>query len=839
MNRYRALNVKQGLCLVGWMVASWVLLPGSVQAQTDPTLPSGTYILSGVTVEGTEFIDPNSVTLLSGLRIGSTVEVPGNDLSKAVRNLWKQNIFSDISLKLDRVEGNQLFLTFVVKERPRISKYTFRGITKNQADDLRERIRFIRGQRFTEAKSRTAERIIKNYYAEKGFLNTEVDIETEPDENTPNGLVIIINVDKNKRVKVTDINFTGHQAFTAGQLQLRLKNTKERRFGRFWKRSKYIPALFQEDKQQMLAFMKSKGYRDANIVADTVIKDGERGVIINLDVFEGNQYYFGEIDWVGNFTYTTGYLDTLMGIEPGEVFNPDLLDRRLSLDPSGTDISSLYLDNGYLFFNATPVETAVRNDTIDLEIQISEGPRARYRNIILEGNDKTSDFVVLRQVRTLPGNYFSRSEIIRSQREIISLGYFSQENMNIVPMPNPEDGTVDIKYVVEEKPSDQVFFQGGWGGQIRDANGDLINNGIVLTLGLRLTNFSTRKMFQKGGWRPIPTGDGQQLNIQAQANGRFFQSYSLSFIEPWLGGRKPNSLGASVFYSIQDYRAFASGSYISIIGGGIDYGKRLNWPDDYFRSTTSFGYKHYNVQNGGALFGGYDTGEINIFSIKETIERNSTNAPIYPTSGSIFSVSLEMTPPYSLVNNIDYSELSYEERYRFLEFHKWKFQGQGFLRMFGNFVVMPRVMFGYLGLYSNEVGQSPFERFQLGGDGIANFQLDGREIIALRGYELPSIGDASDFNSAYVKYTLELRQPIALKPSATVWVHGFLEAGNAWSDYRNINPLFVYRSIGAGVRIFLPIFGLLGIDYGYALDQNLQANPSTRGNIHFMIGQQF
>jgi outer membrane protein insertion porin family len=697
--------------------------------------------------------------LLSGLSVGSTVEIPGDALQKALRALWRQNIFDDISIETENITGNKLFLLIRVVERPRISKYTFSGITKSQAEDLREQVNLVRGQRLTEAKKRRVEQVVKNYYAEKGFLNTTVEIVTDVDPQAPSGQIVTVKIAKGKRVKVQDIQFIGIAQLEENKLLKKLKNTKEQRWYRIWKRSKYIPALWLEDTEALKGYMASLGYRDARIERDTVLNVSSNRVSVQVNVHEGNRFFIRGINFEGNFTHTDGRLDSMMNIRSGDVYNTQLLEQRLQMDPSGTDISSLYLDDGYLFFTANPVEVAVNGDSVDLEIRIYEGPRARYRNIYIEGNDKTSDHVVLRSVRTYPGNYFSRAEIIRSQREIVSLGYFNQENMNIVPVPNPEDGTVDIRYIVEEKPSDQLFFQGGWGGRIRDSQGRLINNGLVATVGLRFNNFSTRKLFQRRAWRPLPSGDGQMLSIQAQLNGRNFQNYSVSFLEPWLGGRKPNSLGVTVFHSRQNY--LFQGAALNTVGATVDFGTRLRWPDDFFRYTVSFGYKYYDLKNSFRIFGSenYVTprGVINSFTFRQVIERNSTDAPIYSTSGSLVSLSLEATPPYSLFSpDRDYRTEGDNTHYKFLEFHKWKFMAQSFMRLFGNTVLVPRVMFGYLGQFSQRYGPSPMERFYLGGEGILGFQLDGREILPLRGYPNVSIGDRTNGNLGYIKYTLEL-----------------------------------------------------------------------------------
>ena len=519
------------------------------------------------------------------------------------------------------------------------------------------------------------------------------------------------------------------------------------------------------------------------------------------------------------------------------------------MDPNGRDIASLYLDDGYLFFRADIIETAVVEDSVDLTIRMFEGPQATYNRIIIEGNDKTSDHVIQRVIRTIPGEKFSRSEVIRSQREIMGLGYFNPQTLQVLPQPNPEDGTVDIKYIVEEKPNDQIFFQGGWGGRVRDANGNVLSNGLVATVGLTLNNFSTRKIFKKGGWNPIPAGDGQKLNLQVQVSGRAWQTYRIGFTEPWLGGKRPTSLGVNAYYSQQ--QSLGTDYKLRIVGSSIDFGRRLKKPDDNFRAQTSLSYRFYDVQNGNGVFPDFDEGRINIISLTQAFERNTVYEPIYPRSGSIVRLSVEATPPWNLFRSSENKLSEFDnaqERYKLLEFHKWKFNAETYMRLFGNMVLMPKMQFGYLGAYDNALGISPFERFYLGGNGLFGWALDGREIIPFRGYDNNYIymGDANrDGNPIYSKYTLELRQPISLEQSATVWVHLFAEAGNTWGSFNEFKPFNLYRSAGTGVRIFLPIFGMLGVDFGYGFDpleyegETLDNQQLSGFQINFTIGQQF
>ncbi len=805
-------------------------------------VPPGDYELAGISVEGIEFGDKNALVSLSGLEIGQKITVPGDAFADAIKKLWKQNIFADISIEAEKILGEKLYVVIKVEERPRIAKYTFVGISKSQADDLREKVKLVRGQRFTESKRRNVIRIIKNFYYEKGFFNTKVDITTRPDDVMQNGIVLVISINKGKRVKIGKIIIDGAEKIKTRKYLAKLKNTKPIKFWRFWKASKYIPAKFGEDKSSLIEFMQSKGLRDARILKDSVIATAPNRINLHIKLYEGNTYYFRNITWLGNFKYTSGFLDTLLGIKKGQVYNTQLLQRRLTMDPNGSDISSLYLDDGHLFFRIDPVEIAVDRDSIDLEIRMAEGPQATYDKIIIEGNTKTSDHVVLREIRTYPGNKFSRAEIIRTQREILNLGFFNQENMQINPLPNPEKGTVDIKYVVEEKPSDQLFFQAGWGGRPqRNFNNNFIGGtGLIGTVGLQFNNFSARRVLQKSAWKPLPSGDGQKLSIRAQLNGAGFQNYAVSFIEPWLGGFKPNSLGVNANYSMQ--RSFFSNYRINIVGISADFGRRMKWPDDFFRSFTSLGYRFYDVRGAGSIFGGVDRGQVNIVSLKQTFDRTSIDVPIFPTRGSVLNFSVEATPPWSLFIKKDYANLGANEKYRLLEFHKWKFSTETYTKLTNvklPFVLFARALTGYLGYFNPAIGLSPFERFYLGGDGLMGFNLDGREIIAQRGYQdFQSVGDNAALGHAiFNKFTVELRQALSLSPTATVWVHGFAEAGNAWGKFANYNPFHLRRSVGGGVRIFLPIFGLLGIDLGYGLDP--PSPLSRRFNFHFMIGQQF
>lgn len=816
----------------------------AVSAQAEGEIPYGEYVISEVNVQGAEFTKEENVLLIAGLEVGDKVTYPGDELADAVRNLWRAKLFEDAQIipsevtPPDGLKPGKWVLTVKVVERPRISRYTFAGIKKSQADDLREQINFTRGQRFTEARKRFAQRVIKNYYQEKGFYNVQSNVTTEPDPENPKGILITLNVNRGPRVKLKEIVISGNKEIPDKKLKKALKETREKKWWRIWKRSKYVPSLYAGEKGGIQEVLRSQGYRDGSILSDSVVVVDKKNLALHIQLFEGKQYFIRNINWEGNFKYRDGQLDTLLGFKKGDIYNQPKLETRLNLDPNGQDIASLYLDDGYLFFDIRTVETRVVGDSIDLEFRIREGTQATYNRIIIEGNTKTSDHVILRVIRTLPGNKFSRSEIIRSQREVIALGFFDQEKLQVLPIPNPADGTVDIKYIVEEKPSDQLFLQGGWGGRVRDINGNVIGGGLVATVGLQFNNFSTRKFFDKGAWRPLPSGDGQKVGIQIQLSGPTYQQYRLSFTEPWLGGRRPTSLGFSVYYQRQNSRT--TDFLLNIIGASVDVGRRMKWPDDFFQSYTTLNYRHYRLRDTEqSIFAGISSGNINIISVTQAFERNSLNAPIYPTEGSRLFFSVELTPPWNLFRRDKLTaEDPAEERFRLLEFHKWKFQVESYLKVFKNFVIMPRAQFGFLGLYDRNLGLSPFERFYIGGDGLFGFALDGREIFALRGYQdTRFVGDGTNGNAIYSKFTVEFRQPLTLSPSATVWLHAFLEAGNAWTSFKEFNPFELRRSVGCGVRIFLPIFGLLGVDYGYGIDDTPVGFGGSQ--FHFMIGQQF
>jgi outer membrane protein insertion porin family len=786
--------------------------------------------IGGVTVSGIKHLDEKVLATLSGLTVGDKIRVPGDKISKAIENLWKQGLLSDIKIVATRIQGNKIFLELRLQERPRLSRFSFTGVKKSEADKLREEIKLVSGKIITENLIQTTTNQVKKYFVDKGFLNADVNIEVKDEANIANSQLLVINVDKKNKVKINSITFEGVTQIKEAKLKRKMKDTKEKKIYRLFSTSKFIEENYETDKKTIVAEYLKKGLRDARVVFDTVTRRSDKTVDIVIKIEEGPKYFFRDVRWIGNTKYSANDLSRILNISKGEVYNQKKLDEGLFASPSGRDITSLYMDNGYLFFSVSPVEVKVENDSIDYEMRIYEGKQAVVNRVTIVGNTKTNDKVIMREIRTQPGQLFSRADIIRTQRELAQLGYFDQEKLGVNPKPNPVEGTVDIEYTVEERPSDQIELSGGYGaGQ------------IVGTLGLTFSNFSGRSLFKKGAWTPLPSGDGQRLSLRAQTNGKYYQSYSASFTEPWLGGKKPNSLSVSVFRSLQTNgrkKSDENRQAIAITGVSAGIGQRLKVPDDYFSLYHEASYQYYELSNYGSTFL-FSDGYSNNISFQETISRNSIDAPIYPRVGSQFSFTLQATPPYSWFNNKDYTNSTEQQKYKFIEYHKWKFAASWFAPVAWNkLVVNVRANMGFLGYYNQTIGPSPFERFYLGGDGLSGFSLDGREIIALRGYPNNSINPRGG-GTIYDKFSLELRYPLSLNPAATIYMLGFVEGGNAYSRFKNYSPFNLKRSAGAGIRIFLPMFGLLGLDWGYGFDNVPGLTGSNGGEFHFMIGQQF
>jgi len=794
----------------------------------------GKYKVAGLSVTGAQYTEVQAIKLFSGIQIGDEIDIPGEKISMAVRNLWDQKLFEDVSILLAETRGDEAYLVIDVKEVPVLSRFKFEGVSKSEADNLREQIKLIRGTMVNNNLITISENIIRDHFIEKGFLNATASITSAEDPSIDNSVFLTINVDKGQRMKISEINFYGRNEIPEKKLKRAMKNTKKKRWYSLFKSSKFVPEEFDEDKQRIIAKYNGEGFRNAKLLKDSVYRTGPKTVGLSLSLAEGRKFYFRDIEFRGNVKYSTEELNKQLGIEKGDIYNQDALRERVIFSMSGTDISSLYQDDGYLNFQAIPVETLVENDSIDIEIRINEGKQFRIGNIKVLGNTKTNDHVIYREIRTRPGDLFNRTEIIRTQRELSQLGYFNPEAFDVKPIPNPDNGTVDLEYVVEEKPSDQIELSGGWGA-----------GRVVGTLGVSFTNFSLRNFFKKHAWRPVPTGDGQRLSIRAQSNGLFFQSYSMAFTEPWFGGKKPNALSFSVSHSIQsngqkrkiDGEVNPLRQSLDITGVSMGLGKRLRFPDDYFQLFTSLSYQHFRLNNFGSFFS-FANGESNNLSLAVTLQRNSISDPIYPKWGSKLSFSFKGTPPFSLFDGgKDYTTISDQEKYRWIEYHKWKFTAEWYTPLSDDkkLVLNTRFGMGFLGLYNRDIGIAPFERFYLGGVFLSGFILDGREIINLRGYDDLSLSSSTGA-PIIGKYGMELRYLISPNPSAQIYVLGFAEAGRTWDAFNEFNPFDVSRSGGVGLRIFLPMFGLLGLDYGWRFDDVLLAPNMPRGQFHFSIG---
>ncbi|MDX2361933.1 MAG: outer membrane protein assembly factor BamA [Crocinitomicaceae bacterium] len=810
-----------------------------------------TYEIGPIRVEGADNYDHNAIKLLAGLRQGQSITIPGEAITKAVRNLWNEGIFSNVEIIAEKEIAGVLYMVIRVEPRAKLSRYRFTGVTKREADKIREEIILYSGQTISENLIFALESQIKGYFREKGFYSVEVDIQRELDTLMNNSEIFVINVVKNKKVKIGKLNFAGNETIPTWKLRMAMKDTKQKAFWRVWKRSKYSESAYKRDKQAILQKFGNKGLRDAEVSFDTVYLANERNLMINVTIDEGENYYFGDIEWIGNTRFRSSYLDTVLGIKKGDVYNKALLEERLFMSIDGRDISSLYMDRGYLFFQVIPVETSVTDNHINYQMRIIEGKEARVRRIIIKGNTKTNDHVIRREIRTKPGDLFNRNDIIRTQRELAQLGYFNEQAFQINPIPNPQDGTVDIEYIVEEKSSDQIELSGGYGGTGVDGKGRIIG-----TLGLTFNNFSLRNMFKDGAWSPLPGGDGQRLSIRAQTNGKYYQGYNFSFTEPWLGGKKPNSLSLWMNHTalgngyIKSNENYAG---LSITGLGVGLGRRKKWPDDYFQAYYELSYQYYDVVD-DARFGIFDNGYANDIAFKYVLSRSSVSAPIYPQSGSSIKFTAKATLPYSMFDGVDdYTNQTNQERYKYLEYYKLKLTGEWYLPLTADkkLILMPRVGFGYMGAYSASKGLTPFDRFTLGGSGLSGVnQIGGREIVALRGYEDNSINSSAG-DPIIAKYTLELRYPLSLNPSATFYALIFAEAGNTYPSFKDFNPFNVKRSVGVGVRVFLPMFGMLGLDYGFGFDEldswsSGYGNPNGsdgniqrqgyHGQIHFTLG---
>ena len=827
------------LVVVPFLAHAQVVVGSSDEYDFDYLTPK-TYEIGGISFEGAENFDTRVVQLVAGLQVGDQVRIPGDKISSAIENLWKQGMFDDVQIRVNRIQGNLAFLTIALKERPRMLKFAFTGVKKGEDKKLREEIQIKTGDVVTENVLRTSSNKIKSYFIDKGFTRTEVTPTTETD--TSGRLIVTFNVKRGKKVKIDSLIFEGNKDLSDITLQGKMQKTRDVHFRKslrfwkkvFWKKSRYMENDFREDLDNVIAYYNEQGYRDARIVMDTVwevpeseLKDKDQARLkVKAQIYEGNKFYFRNITFSGNTVYSDDVLRRSLRISKGDPYNKSLLEENLKYNPSGTDVSSLYMDNGYLFFRAVPVEVAVENDSIDIEVRIIEGQQARIRNVSIEGNTITNDKVIMRELHTRPGDLFSREALIRSHRELLNLKFFEEQSVNPEPRPNPKDGTVDIIYHVKEGSTSQLNLQGGYGSGM-----------FIGQIGIQLNNFSVRNIFNKDAWVPLPAGDGQKLSLNATTNGSSYYSISAGFTEPWLGGHRAQSLTGQVYHNYLSnglwVRKNDENFYsLQITGAGVSFSKRLKWPDDYFIVSHGLTYKHYILDNYSSLASGlFADGSANDISYAFTISRNSFDSPFYTRSGSEVSVSAYLTPPFSLLTGKDYSTATPEEKYKWVEYYKINFRGAWFLNLVGDVVLSTRFRFGWMSYYNKDIGLAPFGRYFLGGDGLSSWVLDGREVIPLRGYENNSL-TPNGGGSVFDRFTIELRQPIIESGSATIWVLGFLEGGNCWSDISEFQPFKMYNSAGLGVRLYLPMLGLIGVDWGYGFDGNTGGSQ-----FHFSIGQ--
>ncbi|RQO72488.1 outer membrane protein assembly factor BamA [Pedobacter sp. KBW06] len=797
-----------------------------------------TYTIADVTLTGAKFLDKDVIITLSKLVKGTRIVLPGEATANAIKILWEQGLFDDVQLDIVKIEGDSVFFDIEVVERPRLSSFDIQGLSKSQRTDILEKLNAKATKTIiNDNLYNTTTSTIKKYLLEKGYFFAAVTYKAKIDPNQENHMILEVDVEKGRKVKVHEINFTGSQVFSDAKLRKFLKKTKQQAFYKIFGSGKFNKEKYEEDKQTLIAKLQDKGYRDAAILKDSVYQYSDKAVGIRLDLFEGPKYRFGNITWVGNAKYTRKQLEQVLGLEKGEVFSEARLERGLRASPNSDDVSSLYLNDGYLTFHVDPVQTKVYGDTVDVEVRIYEGPQYTNNRITVKGNTITSDKVVLREVRTKPGEKFSKEQVVRTLREIGQMGNFDESKTMPITKPNAAEATVDIEYAVEEKPSDQVELSGGFGG-----------GNIIGTLGLTFNNFSLKNLLNGSGFQPLPRGDGQKLSLRGQTNGKYYQSYSFSFSEPWLGGKKPVSFGLSGFTSMQSVYSSVPNTAtgrIRLNGITVSLGRKLNFPDNYFQLTHALSFQQYILNN----YSGYkfSTGTAYNINLSQELSRDSRNHPVFPTGGSFFKFTIQATPPYSLLNKLNYATASDKQFYKFTEYHKWKFESQWFHQLAGKLVLKAQAQFGFLGSYNKAVGDPAFERFKLGGDGMQGLDfLQGSELIAMRGYENSAvIPRGSNVDNAqrsgspiFTKYMLELRYPVIASPSATAFLVAFAEGGNTWNKFSEFNPFNVRRSVGIGARVFLPIFGLLGIDYAVPFDK-IQGLPNNgQKTFSFSIAQQ-
>lgn len=814
------------------------------------------YTLAAISISGNNNYDEYVLIGYSGLKVGQKILIPSDVTSSVVQRFWKQGLFSNVRLEIASIQGNNIWLNIHLDQRPKISEINITGAKKKEKEELEKSIGISKGSQITPYLIDKAKKNITDYYLEKGYYYVQVSV--VPREEDGAETIVDINIDKGNKIKVNHIYFTGNQEVSNKKLDRAMKKTNDRtNILNIFRNKKFIPSEYKNDKNLLIEKYNELGYRDAVITADSVVadnsseKNSKKYVNVYITIDEGKRYYFRDIHWIGNTVYSTDYLRRVLGIKKGDIYNQKKLNQRLNEDEDC--VSNLYLDNGYLFFNMQPFETNISGDSIDMEIRIMEGRQATINRVNIEGSEYLYEHVVRRELRTKPGDLFSKSDIMRSMRELAATGHFSAEpgKMDIKTVPDPENGTVDLTYVLESKRNDQIELSAGWG-----------QTGVVGIVKLKFTNFSLKNIFNFKKYRPLPQGDGQTLTISAQTNGMYYQAYSIAFTEPWLGGKRPNTFTFAANYSIQSGISSTYSSqysqyyysdnswysydydpdkYIKTLGITAGIGTRLNWPDDYFTLYGQISYLNYNLSHWDYF--ALETGVANNFNISAILSRNSLNQPIYPSRGSDISLSVAITPPYSLWDGIDYENADQQTKYRWIEYYKIKFKSRFFVPLTrdNKLVLMGRAEFGFLGYY-NINKRSPFETFWVGGDGMSGYSSTyATETVALRGYSngslTPTYEDGGQAGNIYTRFSIELRYPILMKETTMIWVLGFAEAGNCWRDYQDFNPIDLKRSAGVGLRVYMPMFGLLGVDWAYGFDK---VNGQVSGSqFHFVIGQEF
>ncbi len=858
-------------------------LPIRAQLSTDtiinPTMIfSGmpkTYEIAGIRIVGADNYEEKNIIGYSGLKVGDRIPIPGSDINDAAKRLWKQGLFSNVKITVDKVAGNKAWLCFNLRQQPRIASINYIGVKKGEQKDLDDALQLHRGNQITQNIVNRAEQIIKKYYANKGFGNAQVKINLAEDLSAPNEVIVKINVNKNDKLKVHKIYIDGNEVLSDNQVQRAMKKTNEKgKLINLFRQKKFVESDYEDDLERIIAKYNEKGYRDATILSDSVVPYDDKSVDVYISLDEGKKYYINDVSWVGNTVYPTAVLDNVLGIQKGDVYNQKLLNKRTNDDDDA--IANYYMDNGYLFFNLVPIEKNVHGDSIDLEMRITEGPQARINNVVINGNDRLYEKVIRRELHVKPGELFSKTDLMRSAREIAQTGHFDPENMDIRPEPNDENGTVDILFNLQSKSNDQFEFSMGWG-----------QTGIIGKVAIKFTNFSIKNLFYPNSYRGlIPQGEGQQFTISAQTNARYYQAYSISFLDPWFGGKRPNSLSVSAYYSRQTgvnssyysnrymnyYNSYYSGlyngygygyndyynnaiedaydpnKYLQMLGVNIGFGKRLDWPDNWFTFQAELGYNWYHVKNWAYLLN-MQNGTSNSLVLGLTLSRNSIDNPQYTRTGSIFSLNLQLTPPASLFGKKDWKKLSeqntdeaHRELYRWIEYWKLRFTSRTYTPLTNpdgkyTLVLMTRADIGLLGSY-NRYLKSPFETFYVGGDGMSGSYTYAQETIALRGYDNGQLTPYYEGGGrAYTRFGVELHFPFLLQPTTTIYGLTFLEGGNAWSDVKKFQPFDIKRSAGVGVRIFLPMVGMMGIDWAYGFDKVYGEKGGS--HFHFILGQEF